>query len=95
MAARPRSQQAALKPFLAPEGEGGAPAQSDSGGARLSGPGGAGLACLHAKHSTCCCDLGLSSCCPRCRTHRWRIRAKIGQGSILTRDAVSPLPDGA
>lgn len=37
MAARPRSQQAALKPFLAPEGEGGAPAQSDSGGASFLG----------------------------------------------------------
>ena len=37
MGARPRSRQDALKPFLAGEGEGGAPAQSDSGGASFLG----------------------------------------------------------
>lgn len=37
MGARPRSRQDALKPFLAEEGEGGAPAQSDSGGASFLG----------------------------------------------------------
>ncbi len=37
MAVRPRSQQSALKPFLASEGEGGIPAQSDSGGASFLG----------------------------------------------------------
>ena len=34
---RPRSQQSALRPFMAAEGEGGAPAQSDSGGASFLG----------------------------------------------------------
>ena len=37
MSVRPRAQQSALKPFMAPEGEGGAPAQSDSGGASFLG----------------------------------------------------------
>ena len=37
MSVRPRAQQSALKPFMAHEGEGGAPAQSDSGGASFLG----------------------------------------------------------
>lgn len=37
MDVRPRSQQSALRPFMAAEGEGGAPAQSDSGGASFLG----------------------------------------------------------
>ena len=37
MSVRPRSQQSALRPFMAAEGEGGVPAQSDSGGASFLG----------------------------------------------------------
>ena len=37
MGARPRARQGALRPFLTGAGEGGAPAQSDSGGASFLG----------------------------------------------------------